>query len=84
MASTENKRFVPTQEEVQRGVTPMDKSEIIRALAAYKLQNPAKYEVKKEALFEKYGIELEPVAEIDEEIVQLEKAAKKAKKLNIV
>ena len=61
-----------------------DKSEVLAALAAYKRQNPAKYEVKKEALFKKYGIEVEPVEEIDAEIVKLEVAAKKAKKLNIV
>lgn len=82
--ATENKRFVPTPEEAAQGKSPMEKSEIIKAIAAYKLQNPAKYELKKEALFKKYGIEVEPVEEIDQEIVNLEKAAKKAKKLNIV
>lgn len=82
--TTENRRFVPTPEEAARGAQPLATSEIIEALARYKLQNPAKYEVKKQALFKRYGIEIEPVAEIDEEIVKLEKAAKKAKKLNIV
>lgn len=84
MANAENRRFIPTQEEAARGVQPMEQSEIIKALAAYKVQNPAKYEVKKEALFKKYGIEIEPVQEIDEEIVKLQEAAKKTKKLNIV
>lgn len=84
MANTENKRFVPTPEEASRGVQPMATSEIIEALARYKVQNPAKYEAKKEVLFKKYGIEVEPVEEIDAEIVKLETAAKKAKKLNIV
>lgn len=82
--TTENKRFIPTQEEAARGVQPMVKSEIIEALARYKVQNPEKYEAKKKALFKKYGIEIEPVQEIDEEIVKLETAAKKTKKLNIV
>lgn len=67
-----------------RPINGEDKSEVLMALAAYKRQNPAKYEAKKEALFKKYGIEIEPVEEIDAEIVNLEKAAKKAKKLNIV
>lgn len=84
MANTENRRFVPTQEELAQGKSPMEKSEIIEALARYKVQNPAKYETKKEVLFKKYGIEVEPVAEIDAEVVKLEEAAKKAKKLNIV
>lgn len=67
-----------------RPINKEDKSEVLTALAAYKRQNPAKYEVKKAALFKKYGIEVEPVEELDAEIVKLETEAKKAKKLNIV
>lgn len=59
MAKLNTRRFVPTAEEANAGVQPMDKSEIITALQAYKKQNPKKYEAKKEALFKQYGLVLE-------------------------
>lgn len=56
--------------------------EVIKALAAYKKQNPAKYEVKKAALFAKYGIET--ISEEVEKSVEEELNIKKSKKVNIV
>lgn len=56
--------------------------EVIRALAAYKKQNPAKYESKKHALFAKYGIET--ISEEVEKSVEEELNIKKSKKVNIV
>lgn len=60
--------------------------EVLEALAAYKKQNPAKYEAKKAALFAKYGLnESDLTLEIqDESDKQLEELKKKAKKVNIV
>ena len=34
-----------------------DKSAALEAIAAYKAQNPVKYEQKKEALFARYGLD---------------------------
>jgi sulfite reductase beta subunit-like hemoprotein len=56
--------------------------EVIKALAAYKKQNPAKYEAKKEALFKKYGIE--SISEEVEKGVEEELNIRKSKKVNIV
>lgn len=86
MAKLKAKRFVPTQEEMEQGEQPMDKTEILEALIAYKKQNPVKYAAKKAALFKKYGLNLddEPVELQDEEEQELEaikeKVAKKAVK----
>lgn len=85
MAKIDARRFVPSPEEQSAGVQPMDKLEILEALAKYKAQNPAKYEAKKEALFKRYGLDLEdePVQEPDASDVELaelkKKVAKKAK-----
>jgi hypothetical protein len=35
-----------------------DQAEALEAIAAYKKQNPVKYEAKKEALFARYGLNL--------------------------
>lgn len=56
--------------------------EILKALATYKKQNPAKYEAKKEALFKKYGIE--SISEEVEKSIEEELNIKKSKKVNIV
>jgi len=74
MAKLNTKRFVPTPEEAQQGVQAMDKTEILESLMRYKAQNPVKYTAKKEALFAKYGLDLnnEPVELKDEEEVELE------------
>lgn len=57
MAKIDSKKFVPTPAEVQLGAQPMSKLEIVKSLAAYKLQNPTKYEAKKAALFARYGLD---------------------------
>lgn len=70
------------------GEADMSKAEIVAALKAYKAQNPAKYKVKKEALFARYGLtELaqEQVEEQlqdanDEELETLTKKVTKTKK----
>jgi hypothetical protein len=58
-----------------------DKSVALEAIARYKAQNPVKYAQKKEALFAKYGlnIEDEPVTE-DAEDLELKEIAKKVSK----
>lgn len=58
-----------------------DKAAALEAIAKYKVQNPTKYAVKKEALFAKYGlnIEDEPVTE-DAEDIELKAIAKKVSK----
>lgn len=62
-----------------------DKAAALEAIAAYKAQNPVKYEQKKEALFARYGLDsvkdsVDPVEdESDVELKELKKAvAKKA------
>ncbi len=76
------RKFVPTPEEIKEGAIALTKTEIIEQLMAYKAQNPAKYEAKKEALFKRYGLsldaDLEP--EKDESDVELEALKKKTKK----
>jgi len=64
-----------------------DKSAALEAIAAYKAQNPVKYETKKAALFAKYGLDeledsVEPVEDDnDKELKALKKkVAKKAVK----
>lgn len=85
MAKLNTRRFVPIGEELQQGAVPMDKVEILEALARYKVQNPTKYEAKKAALFARYGLnETEEIAdkepdESDIELAELTKKAKKAK-----
>lgn len=58
-----------------------DKAAALEAIAKYKAQNPVKYAQKKEALFAKYGlnIEEEPVTE-DAEDLELKEVAKKVAK----
>jgi hypothetical protein len=85
MAKIDSRKFKPTPEEVRAGAAPMDKAEIVEALAKYKQQNPAKYEAKKAALFARYGLSLseeveETPDESDKELAALKvKVAKKAK-----
>lgn len=81
MAKLAMRKFVPTPQEVkEEKAVPMDKIEIIEALKNYKVQNPIKYEAKKEALFKKYGltIEEEPMLETVPDAADLELEALKA------
>ena len=63
-----------------------DQAAALEAIAAYKKQNPVKYEQKKEALFARYGLTLEdePQEIPDANDLELEamkkKVTKKAKK----
>lgn len=65
-----------------RPIPKDDQMEALRAIAAYKKQNPVKYEAKKEALFARYGLDLEnePEEIKDENDVELEELAKKVVK----
>lgn len=85
MGRIEHKKFVPTTAEAVSGATPMTKLEVLNALAAYKLQNPVKYEAKKAAMFARYGLDekeekapVEPDAN-DIELAELTAKAKKVK-----
>ena len=40
-----------------RPISKTDKAEALEAIAAYKKQNPVKYEAKKAALFARYGLD---------------------------
>lgn len=84
MAKLAMRKFVPNGEDIQQGATPMDKLEILEALAKYKAQNPTKYEAKKAALFARYNLVDEEVStqEPDANDIELEalKAKAKAKK----
>jgi len=83
MARIEHKKFIPTPAEASEGATPMSKIEILNSIAAYKLQNPKKYETKKEALFARYGLALEeevPEVAPDANDIEIAKIAKKLKK----
>lgn len=71
MADTNMKKF-----------TEQPSEEVLKALAAYKIQNPVKYEAKKAALFAKYGIETIS-KEVEQEVAE-EIKIKKEKKVNIV
>ena len=63
-----------------------DKAAALEAIAAYKAQNPVKYEQKKEALFKRYGLDavedsVDPVEDDnDKELKALKKKVTKAKK----
>lgn len=63
-----------------------DKEAALAAIAAYKVQNPVKYEQKKKALFARYGLDsvvdsVEPVEdENDKELKALKAKVTKAKK----
>ena len=59
-----------------------DKAEALEAIAAYKKQNPVKYEAKKEALFARYGLTLEeePQEIPDTNDLELEAMKKKVTK----
>jgi len=59
-----------------------DKAAALEAIAAYKKQNPIKYEAKKEALFARYGltVEEEPQEIPDESDLELEAIKKKVTK----
>lgn len=66
---------------------PMDdKAAALAAIAAYKVQNPVKYEQKKKALFKMYGLDevadsVEPVEDAsDIELKEIAKKVTKAKK----
>jgi len=84
MAKLATRRFVPTQEEAMQGEQPMSKIEVLESIMRYKKQNPAKYLLKKEALFARYGLDIndEP-AELkdaeDEELEAIKKRVTKAK-----
>ncbi len=83
MAKIALRKFKPTAEEIKlTGIPEMTNVEIIEQLAAYKAQNPAKYEAKKAALFARYGLTLEEekVQEPDENDKELEALKVKAKK----
>ena len=56
--------------------------EVIEALEAYKKKNPVKYEMKKVALFARYGLTPETVVETvpDESDVELAEIKKKVTK----
>ena len=74
------KRFMA---RIEHAPIPMDdKAGALEAIAAYKKQNPVKYEAKKEALFARYGLALEEeVQEIpDENDLELEAIKKKVTK----
>jgi hypothetical protein len=63
-----------------------DKAAALEAIAAYKAQNPVKYEMKKKALFAKYGLDaVEDSVDVveddnDKELKELKKKVTKAKK----
>ena len=63
-----------------------DKEAALEALAAYKAQNPVKYEQKKEALFKRYGLDVKKdVVEVseddnDKELKELKETITKTKK----
>ena len=83
MAKIDSKKFVPLQAEVALGATAMTKMEVLKALSAYKQQNPAKYEAKKAALFARYGLDAseEPKdIEPDASDLELQKAAENVTK----
>lgn len=64
-----------------RPIPAADKAAALEAIMNYKKQNPVKFELKKESLFKKYGLELEDVEEVkDETDVKLEKLKKKLAK----
>lgn len=81
MAKLAMKKFVPNGEDIQQGAVPMDKVEILEALAKYKAQNPIKYEAKKEALFAKYGLSPDEIVEQEPDAndIELAELTKKAK-----
>ena len=82
MAKLEFQKFVPNAEEIRQGAVPMTKEEILDRLAAYKNQNPVKYEAKKAELFARYGFSLtdEKEEEKDANDLELEALKKKTKK----
>jgi hypothetical protein len=84
MANLHMNKFVATQADVDSGVGQLDKEGIINALIAYKKQNPAKFEAKKEALYKKYGLDEIPKEVEDAVVADLEEKKKATKKLNIV
>lgn len=63
-----------------------DKAAALEAIAAYKAQNPIKYEQKKEALFKRYGLDIvkdsveKTPDENDVELEAIKKKVTKAKK----
>lgn len=65
-----------------RPIPTDDQAEALQCLAAYKKQNPAKYALKKEALFKRYGLDVqdEPEEMKDENDIELEELAKKVAK----
>lgn len=82
MAELKFKKFIPTPADLATGEVAMTKLEVVESLAAYKLQNPVKYEAKKASLFAKYGLapEDDVVAEPDENDIELTKLIKKETK----
>lgn len=62
-------------------INQTDKAAALEAIMNYKKQNPVKFELKKEALFKKYGLEVEELEEVkDETDIKLEKLKKKLTK----
>ena len=82
MAKLATRRFVPTPEGVMQGEQPMSKIEVLESIMRYKKQNPAKYLLKKEALFARYGLDIndEPVELKDVEDEELEAIKKRVTK----
>jgi hypothetical protein len=69
-----------------RPIPKDDKSAALEAIAAYKKQNPVKYELKKAALFARYGLDvIEDSADVvpdanDVELAKIKAKVTKAKK----
>lgn len=64
-----------------KAIDPTDKAAAIQAIMDYKKQNPVKFELKKDALFKKYGIEDQAEVEIPKDAtdIELEEKLSKAK-----
>jgi hypothetical protein len=74
--------FRPMAQIEHKPIPTDDQVAALEAIKAYKKQNPAKYELKKAALFKKYG--LSPDAEVEEapdaSDIELEAITKKVKR----
>lgn len=66
MAKLSIKYFKTKEKDGSETVLP--KLEIIQALKAYKKQNPAKYALKKDSLFKRYGITKEAQEDVEQVI----------------
>lgn len=84
MATQNMKKFVATQGDLEAGVGQLSHEEKINAIIAYKKQNPAKFEAKKDELYRKYGLNEIPTEVEDEVVKELEAKKSAVKKVNIV